>query len=72
MARQGHAYLSNLAFVKMERPGQGSVRMTEFRSPPVASSIIQTSALISKSENDRGQMSDSINEMGKGEKGVRL
>lgn len=72
MARQGPAYLPNLAFVKMERPGQGSARMTEFRSPPVALSIIQTSALISKSENDRGQMSDSGNEMGKGEKEARL
>lgn len=65
MAWQGPAYLSNLAFVKMERPGQGSPRMTEFRSPPVALSIIQTSALISTSENDGGQKSDSGNEMGK-------
>lgn len=64
MARQGPAYLSNLSFVKMERPGQGSPRMTEFRSPAVALSIIQTSALISTSENDRGQ-TDSGNEMRK-------
>lgn len=55
MAGQGTAYLPNLSFVKMERPGQGSPRMTEFRSPPVALSIIQTSALISTSENDGGQ-----------------
>lgn len=54
-ARQGTAYLSNLSFVKMERPGQGSPRMTEFRSPAVAASIIQMSALISTSENDWGQ-----------------
>lgn len=65
MARQGRAYLSSLTFVKMERPGQGSPRMTEFRSPAVALSIIQTSALISTSENDRGQKSDSGNKMRK-------
>lgn len=65
MAWQGPAYLSNLTFVKMERPGQGSPRMTEFRSPAVALSIIQTSALISTSENDRGQKSDSGNKMRK-------
>lgn len=65
MALQGPAYLSNLPFVKMERPGQGSPRMTEFRSPAVALSIIQMSALISTSENDRGQKSDSGNEMRK-------
>lgn len=65
MALQGRAYLSNLTFVKMERPGQGSPRMTEFRSPAVALSIIQMSALISTSENDRGQKSDSGNEMRK-------
>lgn len=46
------AYLSNPSFVKMERPGQGSLRLTGFRSPAVALSIIQTSALISTSEND--------------------
>lgn len=55
MARQWAAYLSNFSFVKMERPGQRSARMTEFRSPAVALSIIQTSALISTSENDRQQ-----------------
>lgn len=54
MAWQGQAYLSNLTFVKMERPGQRSPRMTEFSSPAVALSIIQMSALISTSENDRG------------------
>lgn len=64
MARQGPAYLSNLSFVKMERPGQGSPRMTEFRSPAVALSIIQTSALISTSENDGGQ-TDNGNDMRK-------
>lgn len=65
MARQGPAYLSNLTFVKMERPGQRSPRMTEFSSPAVALSIIQTSALISTSENDRGQKPDSGNKMRK-------
>lgn len=55
MTRQWTAYLSNLSFVKMERPGQRSARMTEFRSPAVALSINQTFALISTSENDRGQ-----------------
>lgn len=49
---EGKAYLTDHSFVKMERPGQGSPGMTGFRSPAVASSIIQTSALISKSEND--------------------
>lgn len=65
MALQSPAYLSNLTFVKMERPGQGSARMTEFRSQAVALPIIQTSALISTSENDRGQKSDSGNKMRK-------
>ena len=55
MASQGMAYLANLSFVKMERLGQRSPRMTEFRSPAVALSIIEMSALISTSENDRGQ-----------------
>lgn len=63
MPRQGPAYLSNLTFVKMERPGQRLSRMTEFSSPPVALSIIQTSALISTSENDRGQKPDTGNKM---------
>lgn len=63
MPRQGPAYLSNLTFVKMERPGQRSPRMTEFSSPAVAFSIIQTSALISTSENDRGQKPDIGNKM---------
>lgn len=63
MPRQGPAYLSNLAFVKMERPGQRLPRLTEFRSPAVALSIIQTSALISTSENDRGQKPDTGNKM---------
>lgn len=56
MSRQGRAYLANLAFVKMERPGQGSPRMTGFRSPAVALSIIQMSVLISTSENDGVQL----------------
>lgn len=55
MAWQGQAYLSNLSFVKMERAGQRSPRLTGFRSPAVALSIIQTSALIRTSETDRGQ-----------------
>lgn len=52
MARQGTAYLFSRSFVKMERPGQRSPRMTEFRSPAVALSIIQTPTLIGTSEND--------------------
>lgn len=63
MPRQGPAYLSNLTFVKMERAGQRSPRMTEFSSLAVALSIIQTSALISTSENDRGQKPDTGNKM---------
>lgn len=68
MARQGTAYLPELSFVKTERPGQGSPRMTEFRSPAVAWSIIQMSALISTSENDGAKKSDSGNERRKGRK----
>jgi hypothetical protein len=57
------AYLSNPSFVKMERAGQRSPRMTEFRRSVVALSIIQPSALISTSESDRGRTKcDSGNE----------
>lgn len=55
MARQGTAYLSICSFVKMERPGHRSPGMTEFRSPAVALSIIQTPTLIGTSENDGRQ-----------------
>lgn len=61
MARQGAAYLSGLSFVKMERPGQGSPGMTEFRRPAEALSIIQMPTLIGTSEND-GRQTDSGNE----------
>ena len=57
---------------EMERAGRRSAGLTGFRSPPVAPSIIQTSAVISTSESDRKRTNcDSGNEKRKATTKIR-